>query len=62
MPDISMCYGHGCPQKAMCWRAQAKPNPERQSYFSAPPMEDDLSCDYFWPIRETKRKATNESK
>ena len=61
MPDITMCPGHGCPQRALCWRAKADPSPYRQSYFNAPPMEDDLSCDYFWPMRELT-EASDEGK
>lgn len=32
MPDITMCSNEKCADFKKCYRAQAKPNPYRQSY------------------------------
>lgn len=48
MPDISMCHGGECPQKATCHRHVARPNPYRQSYFVDPPYKEDGTCEYYW--------------
>lgn len=48
MPDITMCEGTGCPEKQMCYRHTAIPNPFRQSYFMKPPVVND-KCDHFTP-------------
>ncbi len=62
MPDISMCQGIGCERAASCYRAQAKPNPHRQSWFARPPMDDSGDCKSYWPmedaviIKETTRE------
>lgn len=49
MPDISMCNDYSCPDFDRCYRAQAKPNPYRQSYFMESPRKMD-GCDYFDPV------------
>ena len=51
MPDISMCSGHSCELKNVCFRYKAEPNKFRQSYFSTPP-NNGLECDYFWEIKQ----------
>lgn len=48
MPDITMCYGEGCPQKESCYRYLATPDEYRQSYFTTPPVKEDKTCDYYW--------------
>lgn len=52
MPDISKCPGDGCNKRNGCYRYTAKPSKYLQSYFVAPPLKDDGSCDYYWPDRE----------
>jgi hypothetical protein len=48
MPDITMCFGTGCPKKKTCYRYTAKPS-FLQSYFDEPPLKPDGSCSYSWP-------------
>lgn len=55
MPDVSMCFGIGCPLKENCYRYKANPD-EYQSYFAEPPYnitesDEQPSCDYFWEIK-----------
>ena len=47
MADISMCSGDGCEAKHTCYRFTAKPCEYMQSYFTAPPIENE-GCDYYW--------------
>jgi len=49
MPDISMCLNKKCPSWEKCHRAQAKPNPHRQTYAGFQVGEED-KCEYFWEI------------
>jgi len=49
MPDITMCKGDGCKLKDKCYRFTANANPHYQSYFTDLPLNDDGSCDYFYP-------------
>ena len=55
MPDIAMCRGDGCPRKAECYRYRAVPTPQRQSYFSHPPVQSDGACDKFLKLRRGDR-------
>lgn len=48
MPDITLCHGGSCPITEECFRAMAKPDPFRQSYFAEPPFKDG-KCDHFYP-------------
>jgi len=57
MPDISMCNDYSCPQFDKCYRAQAKPNEYRQSYFKDSPRDKD-GCNYFWPLEETNENSS----
>jgi len=41
MPDITMCTGGDCPEKAGCYRFTATPSPERQAYYVIPPYLDE---------------------
>jgi hypothetical protein len=49
MPDICMCHGTNCPLKESCYRYQALPSGERQSYFVTPPVLDG-KCNYYWQL------------
>lgn len=46
MPDITKCYGSGCPMKSECYRYTSTPS-DYQSYFLKAPIEDG-KCDLFW--------------
>lgn len=60
MPDITMCSGKGCSLKDSCWRHNATPTPDRQSFFLSPPLKDDDSaCDYYWPLDVQKHESQN---
>lgn len=52
MPDITMCWGEGCPRRKECYRYTAKPSTHQQSYFVAPPIKDGGECEYFWRLEE----------
>lgn len=54
VPDISMCQGTGCERSDTCFRAQATPNPYRQSYFARPPMDDSGDCKHYWPLEDAR--------
>lgn len=56
MTDITMCQQEECPKSWWCWRFNAPPNKERQSYF-APEFTDD-GCDSFWSM-ETQGENDN---
>lgn len=50
MPDITMCLGGDCTQKADCWRYTAPADGWRQSYFAHPPftiVNNQQVCHYF---------------
>lgn len=34
MPDITLCVSHKCPKAKQCYRHEATPNPNYQSYFA----------------------------
>lgn len=34
MPDMTLCSSLHCPVKGDCFRATAKPNPVKQSYYN----------------------------
>lgn len=46
MPDITMCNGQNCTKKHTCYRFNATPTPQWQSYFSESPTRDGI-CDYY---------------
>lgn len=48
MPDISKCEGGDCKKKEACYRFTSEPSEFRQSYFSAPPLNEDGTCDHYW--------------
>jgi len=52
MSDITMCRDSKCPNNVTCYRAQAKPHQERQSYFSPQPRNVD-GCLYYAPMDYT---------
>jgi len=49
MPDITMCMTEDCPLFKECYRAQAVPNPYRQSYakFEWVKKMDGTACQHF---------------
>jgi hypothetical protein len=49
MPDISMCDNALCPSKDYCYRFTAIPTPNRQSYVSFSPEDDEVNCSHFYP-------------
>ena len=53
MPDITMCSGVGCCKRVDCYRAMATPE-TYQSYFFAPPINEDGECGYYWPTDDIK--------
>ena len=54
MPDIAMCKNTGCHRYKECYRAQAKPTPLSQSYFTGSPRKKKV-CKYFITIRDRIR-------
>ena len=52
MSDITMCRDILCPMKNWCYRYQATPNENFQSYFSQSPRNPDSTCSQFWPDSE----------
>ncbi len=50
MADISMCIKEDCPSFKGCYRAQATPNPYRQSYALFDNKSEDF-CDMFIPYK-----------
>lgn len=59
MPDITMCEGHECPLKEVCYRHKAKPS-SRQSYFWKPPYnKDKVACDHYWEINKGEDEDTD---
>lgn len=61
MPDITMCGDYSCPDFDRCYRAQAEPNPYRQSYFMSSPRKMD-GCDYLSPLTTDEELYANRSK
>jgi hypothetical protein len=63
MPDFTMCEGKDCPMKAKCRRATAKPNPDRQAYFTGSPNEGD-KCEYLMidPFKKIRSRKVVELK
>jgi len=51
MPDITMCFGTGCPLKTRCIRFLSEPDGEDQDYFLDVPFRDRKSR-FFWQVRE----------
>ena len=57
MPDITMCDGDDCPMKHKCWRYEAPPTPESQSYVEPPFKVDDdgiATCELYWPMKDRR--------
>ena len=55
--DLTMCSDQECKNFSKCYRAQAKANEYRQSYFYGSPR--DLStgeCDQFWPLKDKSKE------
>mgnify|MGYP006992522728 CR=1 FL=1 len=61
-PDITMCNDTDCPKKRSCYRSQAKPTPEWQSYFVASPRNKDGSCVMYWHIKPNVPKIASKNK
>lgn len=50
MADIVMCQGlPDNPMCGACHRRMDNPGYFRQSYFTDPPMDDDGSCEFYYP-------------
>lgn len=45
--DVTMCKGEGCLLRKNCWRYIGPAQPQYQSYFVVPPIQD-KKCDYYW--------------
>lgn len=65
MPDITMCKGKLVLETSVhplcvdCYRRTTKPTPERQSYFTSPPLvevHDSYACQYYWKEEKWKSK------
>jgi hypothetical protein len=46
MPDFAMCQNHDCPSAKRCWRHEAPPAPQWQSWSVFSPDESG-KCGYF---------------
>jgi len=58
MPDITMCSGGDCPQRARCFRFMARPNVPLQSYFDAPPFDSyTQECEHYYNSLAAVRAA-----
>lgn len=60
MPDITMCTDRMCPMYRRCYRAQAIPNPYRQSYFAN--RKWDNGCEHYIPMTEKEIGETQRAK
>jgi hypothetical protein len=58
--DITMCSDLECPLRKNCYRATAKENKYRQSYFVGSPREGKDNCEYYWPKETTKPTKTKK--
>lgn len=56
MPDITMCSDDECHMAKMCYRHEATPTPQIQSYFLESPRIG-KSCDHFWKIDPEKKES-----
>ena len=55
MSNIVMCQNRTCPSYHKCYRAQAKPAPDRQVYIiGVAPPKGRKKCEYFLPIWNKK--------
>lgn len=53
MPDIAMCKDEECPLNKTCYRYQADPDEDRQSYFAHSPRNVETNeCKYYWECCE----------
>lgn len=52
MPDIALCMNHKCPEKGTCYRYQATPSPNMQTYGCFEWGED--GCDYYIDVEEVE--------
>jgi len=55
MPDITMCDNKKCPKFKNCYRAQAVPHPEWQSWAT---FNYNNGCDYFLKIEPGMKTIT----
>jgi hypothetical protein len=62
MADISMCLDTACPLAKSCYRMQAEPDHEWQSYFKESPRQKDDSCEYYWHIKPNVPKIVSKNK
>jgi hypothetical protein len=62
MPDIAMCQNEACPNRQICFRFAAEPNPYRQSYAAFAPAPGDAQCEYFWPLSRATTKLREKPK
>ena len=61
MPDITLCTNTDCPNKSTCYRFNAQPTPEMQSYqrFEPVPMMDKYGdiigtdCEFYLTMPKT---------
>lgn len=67
MPDISMCKGYrdgkSCPAMGTCYRKNARPNPNWQSYISNAPFNMSpavgFACQYYIPMEAFDYEKTD---
>lgn len=50
MPDITMCQNATCPQRKVCYRAQATPSQPWQSY-ALFEWDAEKGCPDFWGVQ-----------
>lgn len=60
MADITMCDDRACPDRGVCYRAQAPANEYRQAYFMTSPR-DGVHCTFFWPVSDTINRNPKEA-
>lgn len=53
MADITMCRDKRCPMFKTCYRAQATPNGQWQSWFAKSPRKG-TKCKHYWPMKEKR--------
>lgn len=55
-----MCNNMSCPLFNICYRAQAEPNPHRQSYGMFT-FEQGAGCAHFWSTGNTRKEVADHS-
>ena len=60
MPDISMCLNETCPDRRLCYRFMAVPDPNRQSYGDFAPEPEAMRCESFRHIDTAPTKLREE--